>query len=511
MPTWLNKAQSEMEHMTKIPQIRNMYFFNEASVAIDSISTAIEEKIKGKIDGEKYEFFCRNKFRRPVVDIYALFSPFNEATKAFQPFIHLLKNSLKKGDVILDIGNRAGWTSSMLAGLFPEQTVISFWEGDTDVLGYNGFAYWYANEDHPSNVKVAFGKLSGPLPFADKSIAVIFCLDLLHRQLRSTLINELVRISTDDGYILFPHVHMANADPSPFFQRGGDLIHGNVYDSFFKELKQVNKKGYVFSEPDLFRKSDNPKYAMTANPNTSDYNGLVALSANNVDLNNQLSAFNYYEFFALADGFLIPNPLLETDSTNSIILRRDELADEIKSLLENHPVYVDRIKNTIGYTLSDVESMVLYWAKKCRSVAFIRNILDMDEQSLKTVISQLQNLDILQILPVHERHVRLQHFLAYQTYTEGAERMNLQHLWKRAVTSFSGNTYVSDRYDNTFYTYQEFDSIVKCIAFTLSQAWCKKGRQDNAARRYSFRIHGVVLGLHGFGRRIHPDCIFSSR
>jgi hypothetical protein len=29
--------------------------------------------------------------------------------------------------------------TSLLAGLFPEQKIISIWEGDTDALGYNGF------------------------------------------------------------------------------------------------------------------------------------------------------------------------------------------------------------------------------------------------------------------------------------------------------------------------------------------------------------------------------------
>jgi hypothetical protein len=88
-----------------------------------------------KINSEEYELFCRNKFRKPLF-FYALFNPFNEANKAFYPFIPYLKKIFKKGDIILDVWSRTGW-STLLAGLFPEQKII--WEGDTDALGYNGF------------------------------------------------------------------------------------------------------------------------------------------------------------------------------------------------------------------------------------------------------------------------------------------------------------------------------------------------------------------------------------
>jgi acyl-coenzyme A synthetase/AMP-(fatty) acid ligase len=485
--------------MTNIPQISNMSFFNEASLDIEKITSEIKKKINEKIDPETYELFCRNKFRKPLFDLYALFNPFNEASKAFYPFIPYLKKHLKKGDIILDLWNRTGWSTSMLAGLFPEQTIISLWEGDTDVLGYNGFSYWFANNDSSSNVKVQFCNLKNPLPFENKSIALVFGFDVLHRQLKTNLVNELIRISSEDGLIVFPHVHLANAEPAPFFKRCGDLIHGTDYDIFFKKLKPYNKKGYVFSEPDLFRKSYDEKHEVKANPDTIDYNGLLAISNQDLDLEKELSCFNYFDYFNLEEGYLILNPILEIDINNSITIKASSIETEIKNLLENHPVYNEKIKNTISYSLSDNELIVLYWTKKNRSCAFIQSQLKLDNSTFQILITKLQQLDILQLLPLNSKHLRLQHYLAYQEFNETEDKINLKHLWKRAVTSFPNNTYTLDRNDNTFYTYQEFDQIVKCITFTLIQKGLKKGDKIILHSDINFEAIGLFWACMNLG------------
>jgi acyl-coenzyme A synthetase/AMP-(fatty) acid ligase len=490
--------------MTNIPQISNMSFFNESSLDIEKLTSEIEKKINTKINPEIYELFCRNKFRKPLFDLYALFNPFNEATKAFYSFIPYLKKHLKKGDVILDVWNRTGWSTSMLSGLFPEQTIISLWEGDTDVLGYNGFSYWFANNESCSNVKIQFCNLKDPLPFENKSIALVFGFDILHRQLKTNLVNELVRISNDDGLIVFPHVHLSNAEPIPFFNRCGDLIHGKDYEKFFKKLNPYNKKGYVFSEPDLFHKSYKVKHEVKANPNTTDYNGLLAISNQNLDLEKELSYFNYFDYFSLKEGCLILNPIFEVDINNSVTIRTSSIETEIKNLLENHPVYNEKIKNTVGYSLSDTELIVLYWARKNRSCTFIQEQIKLDNRAFQILITKLQTLDVLQIFPLNSKHLRLQHYLAYQEFNESENKINLKHLWKRAVTSFPDNTYTLDRNDNTFYTYQEFDQIVKCITFTLIQKGLKKGDKIILHSDINFEAIGLFWACMNLGLLFIP-------
>ena len=76
-----------------------MRFYNESSLKIAKLSSKNQTKINEKINTESYELFCRNKFRKPLFDLYAMFNPFNEANKAFYPFIPYLKKQLKRGDI----------------------------------------------------------------------------------------------------------------------------------------------------------------------------------------------------------------------------------------------------------------------------------------------------------------------------------------------------------------------------------------------------------------------------
>ena len=82
-----------------------------------------------------------------------------------------------------------------------------------------------------------------------------------------------------------------------------------VYSELDKEVDE--KSAFVFSEPDLFRKSLEGEIEIKANASTSDYNGLVAISPKIVNLNEVLKLFNYFDYFHLNIGYLLVNPLLE--------------------------------------------------------------------------------------------------------------------------------------------------------------------------------------------------------
>ena len=68
-------------------QISNLYFQLDTSQELTKQKSAIENHINNLT----YELFCRNKFKKPFFDLYVLFSPFNEASRAFYPFINHLK------------------------------------------------------------------------------------------------------------------------------------------------------------------------------------------------------------------------------------------------------------------------------------------------------------------------------------------------------------------------------------------------------------------------------------
>ena len=181
-----------------ICKIDNLYFLNE-------VETENAEDLNKKMlqiqnilnDSGRYELFLKQKTRRPMQDIYACFQPFNEATKALLPFLKKLKTEVEDGDYILNLWDRSGWITNLLAGLFPKQKIITTWEGNKDVLGYRGFHFWTKNL---KNVEILFCDLNNPLPFKDKSIKFSIGFDALHRFDFKSLIQELTR---DDLEFLF--------------------------------------------------------------------------------------------------------------------------------------------------------------------------------------------------------------------------------------------------------------------------------------------------------------------
>jgi len=481
-----------------------MSFFNEVSEDSDSRFADLQSMIEKKIDVEGYEMSCRNRFRHPIADMGAVFSPFDMGTKAFQTFVPYLKRHLKKGDVILDIANRTGWSTSMLAGFFPEQKVISLWEGDTGILGYSGIAYWFASEERATNIEVLFASLEKKLPFADKSVALIVGFDVMHRQLRSTMIDELARISTPDGLILFPHVPLGYAGRSTSIDEAAGILHIHEYETYFSRLDRVDKKVHVFSESDLVRNADDPGTGVTAVEGNGDRYVLVALCRSGIRLAEHTSVFDYFDHYPLSAGTLIPNPLLEVGGNNSVKSRTDSLANEIGKLLGEDADIARIINAAQSYALSDEELMVFYWASRARPVEFIMSKMGIEGNEMRALIDGLRKREILQIFPLQHTSVRLQHLLAFNEYIEKPAKMNLQHFWKRAVRGYAQNTYVKDRSDNTFYTYEEFDAIVARLVFTMMKQGIKKG--DNIVLHGDIHFESMAL----FWACMHLGVVFIS-
>jgi acyl-coenzyme A synthetase/AMP-(fatty) acid ligase len=455
-----------------IPQINNIYFGESFTQNIPSLIAKNEAKLNALIDDEKYELFCRNKFKKPVFDLYALFNPFNEAFRAFYPFIPHLKNTLKKGDYILDLSNRTGWTTSFLSSIFPEQIIISMWEGNTDLLGYNGLNYWFANHKDISNIQVVTGKLEQPLPFADNTIAMAFGFDVLHRQMRSVLLDELERVCQKESLIFFPHVHLANSEPYPYFKRGGDLLHGKEYESFYEN---THRKFSVYSEPKLFNKSRNSIEIVKADANTVDYNGLIVNSPASLNLDEKIQYFDYFDYFNLSQGRLILNHILEIDSQNKIQLKCGILEEDIARLLINHPVYNNLIAKVIDYQLNETEAKIIYWVKQNCSAAEIFEKIRVDSKSFIDAIKSLERLEILQILPLDSEHLRLQNFISTQTWKETKGKSHLQYLWKKSVNLYLNESYIFTNIDSNNYTYADFDQIIRFVTETLIKNNLKKG------------------------------------
>lgn len=296
------------------PSIGNMIFYNESDIFPNIVNTIKEDKQTSVVEEEgKYKHFLKQKGRRPNYDLYACFQPFNESFKAVFPFLKELQKTVKKGDVILSLWDRSGWLTNLLAGLFPEQHIVATWEGNKDVLGYKGFHFWMKNQQ---NVSILFCDLNQPLPIKSSSIAFSCGYDTFHNFDQALLLNELFRVVKLDGAILFPHVHLTNSEPDPYFDRGCKQMHGTDYQKSFDHLaKSSDWRGFVFSEPALFVANDidrSQDIKVISNPNSSDYNSTIALFNKEWE-NKSLSAFSMNDIVDIDNARVLINLLVHID------------------------------------------------------------------------------------------------------------------------------------------------------------------------------------------------------
>src|SRR5262245_17249347 len=217
-----------------IPVLRGFPIFEKQILSAEPDLSAIEKDLFGS--ESEYVAFLDKKRDKPVFDLYAAFQPFNESTQCILPLISLLAEIVKPGDVILDLWCRTGWTGEFLAANFPDQRVVSIWESASGLLGLKGFDFWLGEGKRRSNLDILFHSPNQPLPFADGTFAVVHGLDTLHRYRHMPLISECMRVTQKDGLLVFPHNHLTNSQPDPYFDRGEDQMHGKEYEEYFSRL-----------------------------------------------------------------------------------------------------------------------------------------------------------------------------------------------------------------------------------------------------------------------------------
>ncbi|CAN5621568.1 hypothetical protein BH11BAC5_BH11BAC5_32570 [soil metagenome] len=467
-----NDAQFQL-----VPAINNLFFYNEIDIfpgkILENKTNAIRKIIQ---ETQRYELFLQQKARRPNYDAYACFQPFNEAIKALYPFLKKLQQEVKAGDIILNLWDRSGWLTTILSGLFPEQHIIATWEGNKDILGYKGFSFWMKEN---KNVTILFCDLNAPLPLQEKSIAFSVGLDAFHRFNQHILLNELMRVVKDDGAIIFPHVHLSNTEPEPFFQRGGKQMHGKDYELAFQHLtKNTHWKGFVFSEPGMFKANDidcSSSIAVLSNPNTSDYNALIALLPKSWE-NETISAFTLKDIPNIEEAYILINTLLRVDlNQQKVFIDFSHLNGAAGALLKRHPVYVERIKDVDQYQLTVLAAKAIFLANKGYTVKETCRTLNVEINSLLKELEILERLGLLQVLPVSFDGFRLQNHLMTQQYIIPKSKQNLKALWQKSVKIFPDNIALVSLMDESEFTYKDCDDIIHNILSALQKNGFKKG------------------------------------
>ncbi|MDF1698767.1 MAG: class I adenylate-forming enzyme family protein [Saprospiraceae bacterium] len=460
-----------------IPTFEHLIFYNEYDIFPDKQLEEKQLKLSKTLrDQGDYKQFLKQKSRRPNYDIYACYQPFNESFKAVFPFLKELKKTFKKGDSILSLWDRSGWQTNLIAGLFPDQHIIATWEGNKDVLGYKGFNFWMKN--HP-NISVLFCDLNKPLPIKEDSIAFSCGYDTFHNFDQALLLDELFRVVKKEGAILFPHVHLTNSEPDPYFERGCKQMHGTAYQASFDHLSQNSSwQGFVFSEPDLFIANDidrSTDIKMVSNPDSSDYNAMIALLPKNWK-QKSISAFSLNDISDIDNAYILINLLLNIDLNQQVVkVDYDHLDGAVGRLLIRHPIYIERIKALDNHTLSDLDCKTIYLAQKGFSVIEIASHLNVSKNDLISRLEHLERLGLLQVTPVSNSGFRLQSFLMAQQFLFPKSEQNLRSLWQDAVRSFPDNLALISLEDESEFTYEDCNEIVEAIILALAKCGLKKG------------------------------------
>ncbi|MEQ8906723.1 AMP-binding protein [Ekhidna sp.] len=456
-----------------MPVVNGITYFVEKDISYQENEKDFFDSFYHKIDEKRRDYlkFIDNKISRNLIDAYSAFQPFNESSRSFYPFIHDIKNKLlEPGDLILDTWCRTGWTGYFLASIFPEQSVVSVWEGNKDVLGYAGFDYWLGNKNRPKNLSFTHLDLNKQLPFASNTFKLIHGLDTLHRYDQTVLVSELLRVAREDGALIFPHIHLSNSEPEPFFERGEKQIHGTEWERFFSNrLNHTSWKSYVFSEPKLFDLKETKP--VKNNPKTSDYNGLIALLPKEVSWNLTL----YWPKFNDGDRVIV-NPYLRIDLNKAKVnVDLNYLNGAIGKMLERHPIYHKRIEHLQDFSLSAQEAQLLYLASHNATISEIADKFSIPIESLIPMLERLQRSEIIHVLPLSREAVNLQLFHSALPFLPPKEEQTFYHQRLNLNSRYSGKSIIEDLSESAKLNGEEVAYLTAAIKSCLIEQEVRKG------------------------------------
>jgi hypothetical protein len=314
------------ENQHHFPKINEQAFFlplfQDSSWSDEQI-----EQLNLSLKKNNFERYIKIKKIRNIIEPYAAFQPFNESFQVLLNCLPSLKKALKPGDIILDTWCRTGWSGDFLANYFPEQEVISIWEGDNSVLGYKGFQSFFSSKQKAKNHTIIFHDCNKKLPIKDRSISFCFAYDTLHRY--EGVIDELFRVTKSDGIINYAHVHLSNSEPEPYFKRDGVLRSGNYYDKVLKKHPhRHNREIKICSEIDIYCNENDVE--MKSTPETEHYNGFIWISP------EQYCYISKPNLPYVNASTVLFNPLMYFNSLNKLCLSLED--ENTKHILQRHPI-----------------------------------------------------------------------------------------------------------------------------------------------------------------------------
>ena len=457
-----------------LPIVNGFALFGEAKPWTHELSAKewIADLKESKFSqSDNYVEFLKEKERRGSSDTYAAFQPFNESSRAVYPFISLLRQALKPGDVILDTWCRTGWTGELLAGLFPQQRVISLWEGDSNVLGYKGYSHWLNSTGRHPNLEVVFTHPDEPLPFDNNSVCAVHGLDSLHRYEKNIFLNECLRVCKDDGILIFPHIHLTNSEPEPFFERGCQQYHGSEWKSRVDALVEPTKrKCWILPEVELF--NSDSSLMLKDDSLTHHYNALL------------LIAPEKFEGYKLEPSNLIPlkknfrlvlNPLFNIDLNQGLVSSNiDRLGGFAPEMLLRHPCYDQHQKEIKQPRLTDKEASLLWQSQHGLTLDAIAIEMKISEKEVLKITESLSKRELVHPAPISKAMWDLQNFYGFVKLPKKINN-NFSEVWQDLGTKYESNPMICWIQDSSELMFDEVDFLVNKTRTALRALNINKG------------------------------------
>ena len=358
---------------------------------------------------KQYEKYIAQKMQRDILEVYAAFQPFNESTRSLYPLVDALRTHLQPGDLIVDTWCRTGWSGELLAALFPQQRVLSLWEGNSSVLGYRGFYFWLNSRRRSKNLDIIFSPPNAPFPIRSDCAMFVHAYDSLHRNPLKQYSGECLRMAKNRGILCFPHVHLSNNQPDPFFERGGEYRHGKEYREYFhRRLEQEDREPLVLSEISLFKK--NSPAPLQDEADTAHYNGVILIAQ--ADWYRQSFA-SRLERELTPDSRLIANPLVRINPLiRQAFLDKDALNGNVDYLLDRHPMYEKHIKSKLPMELTCEQLALIAVAESGANLGECALQLHRPLDDLLKTAQWLVANEIFSALPISKTAFNLQQFHA---------------------------------------------------------------------------------------------------
>ena len=406
-----------------VPILDGFVLFTETLLHAGQATPAALVDMASRLFGSAAAFdaYRRDKRQRGVLESYAAFAPFNESTRTLEPILPHATHCLRPADRILDAWCRTGWSGEWLAARFPAQRVVSLWEGNSSVLGYRGFRHLLGEGQHARNLDIVFCSLEKPLPFRDASFALVHAYDALHRYDLSPFGGECLRVARDDAAIVFPHLHLSNSEPEPFFERGCHQHHGRDYRAWLDLVVHgERRRGWVLGEPTVFNGPD--VAALADDPDTVHYNGIVAILP---EASQPPTAMEW----APGTRRFVVSPLFRIHAARGTARVVPGLFDgAVGHLLERHPVYRARLPMA-PVDITDHALFALLLAVAGLREDAIDDAVGAHPAALLDALDRLAYCELLRPAAISDAAHRLQRFHANQLPVRDGDV--LEGFWSR--------------------------------------------------------------------------------